>query len=246
MTERERFDNARLLVLGETYGSSGIGTLGERALHRILKLYFEPDESFHEIKFLGSVADIKNSEGITEIQTRQLSKLVPKLEKFLPECHVTVVYPLDFTKFIRTIDKKSGEISERRRSPKRSDVFDSFYELYNIRSFLSHPNLSVKLVFINVDEFRFDSERVKGRVRHAVRAERIPFSIERIVELNTRDDYRVFIPDGLPEEFCAADFNRLVGKRFKYGYSGIQILLSLGLVEPCGKAGRKILYKLVK
>jgi hypothetical protein len=50
--------------------SSGIGTLGEKALHSILKYTYEPDVSRHEIKVGGFYADIVNEQGIIEIHTR--------------------------------------------------------------------------------------------------------------------------------------------------------------------------------
>ncbi len=244
MLQKTRLDAARAAVLGEGYTDGGIGTLSERSLHRILKLYYEPDESCHEVKFCGKVCDIKNADGITEIQTRNLKALVPKLERFLPECPVTVVFPMDETKYISVIDRETGEISPRKKSPKHARIYDCFYELYNIRSFLSSPNLKVKLVFLESDEFRFNSGIAFGRKQKRERAERIPNAIIRTVELRCREDYRQLIPDGLPERFCVADFNRAVCKSFAYGYSGIQILVSVGLAEELGREGKRILYRI--
>lgn len=244
MIDKSGFDKARLKVLGETYENSGIGTYSEKTLHRILKLYFEENEDFHEVKFLGSIADIKNEERIYEIQTRAFGRLVPKLEKFLKQTPVTVVYPLPYEKYIRWIDKETGEISERKKSPKKSGVFDAFYELYNIREFLNNENLTVKLVFLNVDEFRYRGGKVIGRERKSVRAERIPISIEKIVDLSKKDDYKIFIPENLKTPFTASSFNQTIGKRFKYGYSGIQILKSVGIVTEGEKIGRKTVYNL--
>ena len=38
-----------------------IGLLGEKILHAGLKLYFEPNSDFHEVKVSGFVADICNA-----------------------------------------------------------------------------------------------------------------------------------------------------------------------------------------
>ena len=245
MTDRVRFDAARMAVLGEGYSDSGIGTLSERSLHRILKLYYEPDERFHEVKVLGAVADIMNGEGITEIQTRAFSRLVPKLTRFLSHHPVTVVYPLESSLHFRTVDRESGEISERRRSTKKCTVFSAVYELYNIRELLSSPNLTVKLVFMDIDEFRYNGGIVIGRARRRERIERIPNAITDETTLASPDDYRILIPSGLPERFTAADFNRAVGKRYRYGYSAIQILLSVGIVGVVEKVGRKTYYGII-
>ena len=245
MADRVRFDAARRAVLGEGYSDSGIGTFSERSLHRILKLYYEPDECFHEVKVLGSVADIMNGEGITEIQTRAFSRLVPKLTRFLREYPVTVVYPLESSLHFRTVDRESGEISERKRSTKKCTVFSAVYELYNIRELLSSPNMAVKLVFMDIDEFRYNGGIVIGRARRRERIERIPNAITGEITLKDKDDYRILIPDGLPARFTAADFNRAVGKRYRYGYSAIQILLSVGIVAVLEKVGRKTYYGII-
>ena len=41
------------------------------------------------------------------------------------------------------------------------------------------------------------------------------------------------------------DFNRAVGKRYRYGYSAIQILLSVGIVGVVEKVGRKTYYGII-
>ncbi len=244
--DEKLFAEARFRVLGEDYYKDGIGTLSERALHRILKLYLEPDENFHEVKFEGSIVDIKNSRGVIEVQTRALKKLIPKLKKLLPICHVEVVYPMYSTKHITVIDKKSGELSRRRKSPKSMTRYDCFFELYNLREFIGNENFSVKLMMLDVDEYRYVHEMVDGKYYDKLRVECIPNRIEEIIELNTARDYAVFLPEGLPEEFCSADLSHAISKNFRYSYSGMRILESAGLIEKIGRSGRRIMYKKVK
>ena len=114
----DSFRRAKLRVLAEEVKTDGVGGLSEKAIHKILKLTFEPNTDFHEVKFLGSVADIKNGEGIIEIQTKDLFRLESKLEKFLAVSPVTVVIPLIREKYIRWIDTETGEITEPRKSPR--------------------------------------------------------------------------------------------------------------------------------
>ena len=155
MVDKLKFLNAKITVLGESYERDGIGTLSERSLHRILKSFYEPSEEFHEVEFLGSIADIKNSGGIIEIQTRAFERLVPKLRKFLPVIPVTVVLPLEREKTLRWIDTLTGEISTPRKSPKKETLYSSFRELYKIREFIPSSNLTVKLVFLSVEEYKY-------------------------------------------------------------------------------------------
>ncbi len=161
--DKAAFMRAQSAVLSEGIGREGIGTLSERALHRILKLAIEPNEAFHEQKVLGSVADIKNENGIVEIQTRAFEKMRPKLEKLLPHFPVTLVYPIAREKRLHWIDPVTKEISEPRKSPKKGKPADAFFELYKIRSLLSHENLTLKLLLLDMEEYRYKGRTEKSR-----------------------------------------------------------------------------------
>lgn len=73
---------------------SGVGTLGEKTLHNVLKRAVEPDTSCHEIPVGRYVADVRNAHGFFEIQTRSLYKLKEKAAFFLEQGPLTVVYPV--------------------------------------------------------------------------------------------------------------------------------------------------------
>ena len=247
ITERGvRFMRACVAALGYEANAQSIGTYSERALHKVLKFYIEPDESFHEIRYRGNIADVKNREGITEIQTRAFSHLKKKLSVFLEDSPVTVVYPLAAKKYIRRLDAKTGELSERRLSPIRCTVFDAAYELYNIREFFFRANFSVKLIFLETEEIKMQGERVKvgRRYREKVNVERIPRNILSEEELKTREDFRIFIPEGLPSQFTVSELERAIGSRFKHGFSVLSLLLCADLVEGPVADGRKKLYRL--
>ncbi len=132
----------RICVIESKYRGS-IGLLGEKILHAGLKLYFEPNSDFHEVKVSGFVADICNAEGIIEIQTRSLGKLKRKLEVFLQNVPVTIIYPIAHTKYLCWVDEETGTVTGRRKSPKTGSAWDLFRELYPLRSFLTHPNFCV-------------------------------------------------------------------------------------------------------
>lgn len=236
------FDVARLRCLSALHArDGGIGTLGEKTLHRILKYTFEPDDTCHEVSVLGSVADIRNAEGIVEIQTRSFEHLVPKLEKFLPESRTTVVYPLPNEKILHTLDLTTGEVGKGRKSPKKCKVYDAFWEIYKIRRFLSHPNFRLVLLFLDVDEYR----KKTSRRRHgSERVERIPKHLAGAFHLASPEDYgRVFLPATLPDSFTVQDYARATGVRTRYASLGVAILSSLGLLCRDGKAGRAYLYR---
>ena len=79
----------------------GIGMQKEKTLHAVLKAYEDPDEDHHEIPIGNYIADIycRETESITEIQTANFGYLRGKLDAFLPQYHVTVVYPIPASKW---------------------------------------------------------------------------------------------------------------------------------------------------
>ena len=144
----DRFDQAKALALATLQKRSGIGTLRERSLHAILKYWADPEERHHEVSLpCRLVADIYDGQRITEIQTRNFSKLRPKLARLLPLYEVTILYPIARTKRLIWVDPESGEMSVPRKSPKSGTVWDAFSELYYIRDYLPSPQLSVRLVW---------------------------------------------------------------------------------------------------
>lgn len=240
--EQIRFAEARARAMGEQTVSTGIGTLSEKLLHRILKLYIEPDEQYHEVPCLGALADVMRDGRITEIQTRSLSRLVPKLRRFLPEVPVTVVYPLPAKKVLRWVDPQSGEISAPRSSPKHCRVYDAYYELYALREFLQHPHFSLRLYFLEVEEYRYLNGYGAARKYRSTRMERIPNAIVSQMDFLRPEDYLSLLPPGLPDRFTAAELGRAISPRFRYAYSGIRILQAAGLLGEGEREGRRIYY----
>ena len=81
--QKQRFSEACEKVINIERAKGGIGTLGEKTLHAILKHYLEPVTENHEIRIGTFVADIANEDGVIEIQTANFNKLRTKLERFL-------------------------------------------------------------------------------------------------------------------------------------------------------------------
>ena len=242
ITDDVRFQAARSAVLSESVAWDGIGTLTEKSLHKMLKLYLEPNIENHEVAYMGSIVDIKTADGIFEVQTRGYEKLVPKLRRILPTSPVTVVCPLAHEKYVRWLDRETGEMTERRKSPKRENAFDAFRMLFGIRELITHPNLHVRLVYMQVEDFRALDGWDKTRKRGSNRVERIPTRIIREEVISTPLDYLAYLPETIGAEFTAPEFSRAIKRTSRYTFYVLKLLVATGAVREVGKRGRATLY----
>ena len=172
--ETARFTAAKERIIGKNRERNGIGTLSEKTVHAVLKHYYAPDESQHEIPVEGCVADIFNGKEIIEIQTRSFDRMRPKLERFLPLYPVTIVYPIPHIKWLSWINEETGETSPKRKSPKHGNPYQAFIEMYKIRQYLPDGNLHFRLALIDMEEYRLLNGWSRDKKKGSDRYDRIP------------------------------------------------------------------------
>ena len=243
MSIEAEFDSTCQRILLADRKTAGIGGLGERGLHKILKCFIEPDESRHEIKVEGFVADILRGDEIVEIQTRDFSPLRRKLPVYLKNYRVTVVYSIAREKRIHWIDPTSGEVSGGRRSPKTGGIGEFLLELYKLRPILPLDGLCFELYWLDVDEFRMLTGRSRDRKHYgAYRRERIPTRLDRIERVASPDDYLEYIKD-LGDSFTCAEFAKALSMYPGAANRALQTLVTLGVVERIGKRKNAYIYE---
>lgn len=240
---QERFEAAKNKIIGIDRQRLGIGTLSEKTVHAILKNYYEPDEDCQEIPIENYVADIYHNGEIMEIQTRQFDRMRDKLKAFLPLYPVTIVYPIPREKWLIWIDEESGELSNKRKSPLKGTPFMAFAELYKIKMFLKDPNLRLKLVLIDMEEYRLLNGWSRDRKKGSSRFDRIPTKLVEEVEINDVRDYMQFVPYQLPEPFTTRDFAKEAHIPLSRTQTVLNILYYMGTVERVGKKGNLYLYE---
>lgn len=243
MNDQEQFKAACDEILNQVDKGKGIGRLGEKALHAILKKYMQEDFEKHEVKLGNYIADIFTGDGVIEIQTRQFAKLRPKLEFFLTEFPVTIVYPIPARKWLVWIDPNTGEATKERLSPKRGNVYDCVRELYAIKSYLDHPGLRIELIYVDLKEYRLLNGWSQDLKRGSERVDRIPIALDRSESLGGSLGYGMLMPQTLPSAFTSADYAKHAHINLKRAQIAMMILKSLSLIQPCGKKGRYSVYE---
>ena len=231
MIDAERFEQICRVDCESLHLQNGIGTISEKRLHRIIKSYLCEDTATHEIKLGRYVADVLTDGQIYEIQTKGFSRLLPKLKYYFEQTTypVTVIYPIIRNKTLIRVDPESGEVLRKKLSPRRGLASDILPELYYLREIFPHPRLTIKLLFIDAEEYRY-SERVRYRRTGAYDAELFPTALtgeEYISEVSDLDRLA-----GIEKQsFTASEYSKaskLQGRRL---YGALTLLCSVGLLR---------------
>ena len=239
------FCEAAAAVLAERPVREGIGTLGEKTLHNVCKRYFEPDTARHEARVGRYVADVLREDGsIVEVQTHGFFRLRGKLQSFLSEHRVTVVYPVAERTWVRWIDPQTGVSQPRKRSPRIGRAQDIADELYALRDLLGHPNLHFRVLLLEVEEARLLDGYGPNRRARATKRDRWPLDLRGESALGGADGFAALLPEGLPERFTSADAAACAHIPAARARTLLNVLAATGNVIRAGREGRRYVYSL--
>lgn len=224
---------------------TGIGTQSEKLVHTTLKYYLEMDESAHEVPIDGKVADIfqKETGHIFEIQTRSFDKLRDKLDVFLPEYRVTVVYPCVRRKYLSWVDPSSGEVISRRKSPREGRPSDVLPEIYRLPKVMDHPHLDFMIIMLDVEEYKLLDGDGKDHKHGAHRMERLPVRLEEAGILQSKADYLALLPGLLPERFTREELMKAMKLAGMKGSYAVTVLERAGAICHVDTVKRKYIYQ---
>ena len=142
-------------------------------------------------------------------------------------------------------DPQTGEVVSRRRSPKQYAPIDLSRELFRIRTFLSHPGLTVHFPILEGEEYRLLNGWGNDGKRGSARYERIPLALLEEWVMETPTEYSALFPQNLPTEFTVKQLEKSARISSRCAYSAAGVFRELGLVEIAGKQGRAVLYRRV-
>lgn len=234
------FADALSRVGPQAPGSGGIGTLGEKSVHAVLKHYFQPDAENHEVKIGSYYTDLIADDGIFEIQTGGFQRLAKKLTELLAVTRVTVVYPISRRKTLCQLDPETHAVLSRRKSPLKGSHYQVFGELIKIKTQLLKPNFALCLVLLDVCEYRVKQGR------KSLKLDRVPTDLIEELYFFTPEDYRWFLPAGLPQPFDCAQLAAACAIPYTLAQAMANVLAHLGLLLPDGLRGRRKLYSISK
>ena len=235
--DTQRFQQVCSMVIDQNIERNGIGTLCEKTIHAVLKLYFSPDPSYQEQKVHNYVADILKDDQIIEIQTRNFNTLRRKLDAFLPEHKVKIVYPVAHVKWLCWVDEETGEVSKPRKSPKVGTPIAIFPELYRIKEYLKHPNLSLHIMMLDVEEYRLLNGWSRDKKKGSTRNDGIPVNLANEIIIKETSDYAKLLPESLPEQFTTKDYKKAAHVSQNCAWTALNILSHVNAIQFIGKQG---------
>lgn len=226
-------------------------TLNESSLHKSLKIiYSEIYDGQTEVKKYNHVYDIITKKGnAIEIQTKNLSKLLPKIYDTIQKGHnIKLVHPVILENTIELYDSQNNLLSKR-KSPKKQNIYSIFNELTGIYEVLLNRHFSLEIVYIKMTETRMRTlENVQSqnkRRRFKKNWIKTNKRLEEIIEtkhFNSKDDYLKLLPE-LPDTFSSKDLEEKIGKKNNPNLI-LWVFAHMNIIKHVESQGRKKFYRI--
>ena len=240
-----RFDELLNFLALNGRDALGIGTYSEKSLHFILKNLFEPDRDCHEVAYKGYVADVMKEGKITEIQTATLSGLRGKLDAYLPDACVRLVFPVRRYKSIVWMDPETGEVKNNPQRRKSEDMYALLCELIYIVDYLRDPNLCITAVELAVDDYRYLDGWSRDGKKGATKLDTVPTELISVTDLTVPGDLYTFIPEELSTTFTRQSFAKATGLRGRALWAALKVLETQRVIEKTEPDGKRHRYSVI-
>lgn len=217
----------------------------ETSLHRELKHRYAGRAARTEVVLDGYRIDAVRRGQLIEIQHGSLAAIRDKIRRLLARHRVLVVKPIVRRKTLVKLPAPESSPESRRLSPKRGSLLDVFDELVYFTRVFPHPRLSVEVVLVDIEEWRYPGHgrRRRWRANDHVVADQKLLEVGASVRLRRATDLMKLLPvrpraefhTGILSERCG--IGRHVAQRIAY------CLREMQAVEQVGKQGNTLLYR---
>jgi hypothetical protein len=217
----------------------------ETSLHRELKTLYAGDDAQFEAPLKNFRIDVINGERLIEIQHGSLSAIRDKIRKLLKKHEVTVVKPIVRRRVLVKQEKKGGEITGRRMSPKRGKLLDLFDELVHFTRVFPHKRLTLEVPLVDIEEWRYPGHGRRRRWRerdHQVEDQKL-VAVHDTLKLRTTADLRAMLDCKLPTPFHTGHLAEALGVERWIAQRIAYCLRETGAAKKVGKQGNALLYE---
>jgi hypothetical protein len=217
--------------------ASSIGTLGEKALHAIVKSYIEPDPTIRRSKSALSMSTVLTAR-TSRNPDAPFHKLNAKLETLCPNTRSRSSSHAP-RKWLLWIDPLTVWSATRACRPSAA-IRPIFSASSTVSKPLAHPNFSLLILLIDLEEYRLLNGWSDDRKR-SHRSDRLPLRWK----TNCGSSPPRFFPvaaRSLPDIFTAPTYAKAARTSRSTAQIALNILRSLGVIKSCGKSGRALTY----
>jgi signal recognition particle subunit SEC65 len=218
----------------------------ETSLHRELKKLYAGDDAQTEVALDKYRIDAVSGKQLIEIQHGSLAAIRSKIQRLVHDHRVLVVKPIVASKLLVKQSGPQGRILSRRMSPKRGKLLDIFDELVYFTRVFPHPRLTLEIVLVEVEEWRYPGHGRRRRWRkgdHVVADQKL-LSVGQSVRLRRASDLVQLVPGKLPKNFHTGHLAELAGIHRHIAQRIAYCLREMQAVEQIGKQGNALLYQL--
>ena len=217
----------------------------ERTLHRQLKLLYADSPGQTEVTVGDYRIDAICDGALIEIQCASLSAIKSKCHDLVQTHRLTVVKPVVVRTRIRKLARKGGRQTMRRMSPKRGSVREVFAELVYFTDLIPHPNLSIEVPLIHVEQTRVPrkSRRRWWNKNYEVVDVSLE-SIEQTLEINDPSDlWTMMSIDPIRDDFNTVDLAAATGTDRHAAQQMAYVLRKTGAVETVARKKTGWVYR---
>jgi hypothetical protein len=218
----------------------------ESTLHHQLKSLYAADGAETEVKLGRYRIDVVDGERLIEIQHAGLSAIRDKVARLLEHHPVTVVKPIVERRYLITLNKKNGKVVRRRLSPKRGSILDVFDELIHFTRVFPHPNLTIEVPLVDIEEYRFPGHgrRRRWRRRDFVVQDRELLALKERHEFRKGRDLVRLVGKRLPKPFDTAQLAKAMDVERWFAQRVAYCFRKMDIARQVGKRGNALLYEL--
>ncbi len=213
----------------------------ETSLHRQLKERYGPAAGGRlEVAVHGYRIDAIAADGaLVEVQSGPLGPLQAKLRALLPAHSIRVIKPVVLRRRLIRRARRDGADLSVRLSPRRGALVDVFDDLVGLAPLLPHPNLTLDVLAVEIDEVRLVEF---SRRRGYTVVDRHLNAVVATVRLDQACDLWSLLPGALPCPFTTADLAALLRRPLDFAQRVAYCLRTAGAVAIVGKQGNRRVY----
>ena len=221
-----------------------IGQLNESSLHNQIKNILAEEGDLIESKIGRYFIDIVKPDHLVEIQTKNFSSFKSKLENLIEDHKITVAYPIAWQKQIVYLEENSEKEISRRKSPQKRRLINVFEELMRIPALFKHPNFTLQVLLIKLDEFRVRDGKGSWRRKGVSIVNRKLVEIDDIIVLETPTDLLGLLPFSKNQTFTSNELAKKTKINKSLARKMCYTLKKMSAIEQIGKDGNAFIYQI--